>query len=763
MKQVKHGQSVWRKALTDAYEDHAQITDLTLRYGDAFPVSYTSEYQAKQCVFDIEKVEAALADNRIVLNLYRPNDVDLNKIRLKVYHVGAPITLSEVMPVLENMGLRVIAELPFEVKPEGADQSVWIHDFLLETPDVKDFVVIKDVKENFEKAFVKICDNEVENDGLNRLVLGAGTNWQETTILRAYVRYIKQLRMPFSRSYIEKALTENPQIARLLISMFKAQHDPNNQADAEKKVAECTAEIESELVSVLSGDFDRILRAIMTLIGCTLRTNYYQRQDDGSEKPYLSLKFDSGKIPFMVRPRPLREIFVYSPLVEAIHLRGDMIARGGLRWSDRHEDYRTEVLGLMKAQMVKNAVIVPTGSKGGFVVKTPTNTRDEFMAEGVRCYKTFITALLEITDNRSGKKIIPPKNVVRREGDDPYLVVAADKGTATFSDIANGLSQDHGFWLDDAFASGGSAGYDHKKMGITARGAWESVKYHFRLFNHNTQTEEFEVVGVGDMGGDVFGNGMLLSEKIRLSGAFNHLHIFCDPDPDVAKSFKERKRLFDIMGGWDKYNEKLLSKGGRIYNRSEKLLTLTPEIKERFDLTKDKVTPNELMTAMLKSRTDLLWFGGIGTYIKATKESHEAAGDKANDSLRVNADEVRAKVLGEGANLGITQLGRVEMAERGIALNTDFIDNSAGVDSSDHEVNIKILLTDVMSQKDYNMDIKARNKLLEKMTDEVAEHVLRHNYQQAQAISLMEMQARENLQAHEAFISRYGAFTRPES
>ncbi len=740
------------QALTEAYEDHQHITDMTLRYGEAFPVNYTLTYQAKQCVFDIEKVEAALTQNRIVLDLYRPNDVELNKIRLKVFHIGSPVTLSEVMPILEDMGLRAIAELPFEVKPEGAEESVWIHDFLLETPEIEDFIVIRDVKENFEKAFAKIWYNEVENDGLNRLVLSAGANWHEITILRAYVRYIKQLRLPFSRSYIEKALTENPKISRLLIDLFKAFHDPQRQKDSENLAAGATVAIDHELEKVLSSDYDRILRAMMTLIDNTLRTNYYQRQKDGSAKPYLSLKFNSGKIPFMPQPKPFREIFVYSPKVEAIHLRGDVIARGGLRWSDRHEDYRTEVLGLMKAQMVKNSVIVPMGSKGGFVVKTPTNSREEFMEEGIRCYKTFISGLLDITDNRKGAKVVPPKDVVRRDGDDPYLVVAADKGTATFSDIANGLSQDYNFWLDDAFASGGSAGYDHKKMGITARGAWESVKYHFRLFNHNTQTDDFEVIGVGDMGGDVFGNGMLLSEHIRLVGAFNHLHIFCDPDPDVAKSFKERKRLFEIVGGWDKYDTKTLSKGGRIYNRSDKLLELTPEIKQRFELTKDKVTPNELMQAMLKAKIDLMWFGGIGTYIKSTKESHSDAGDKANDALRVNADQVRAKVLGEGANLAVTQLGRVELGERGVAVNTDFIDNSAGVDSSDHEVNIKILLTDVMSQKEHNMDIKARNKLLEQMTEEVGDHVLRHNYQQAQAISLMEVQARETLQVHDQFI-----------
>ena len=740
------------QALSETYENQQIITDMNARYAEAFPVSYTMNYQAKQCVFDIEKIETLLKEKRIVLDLYRPNDIDLKKIRLKIFHKGSPVTLSDVMPILENMGLRVIAELPFDVKPAGCDESIWIHDFLLETPEIEDFVSINNVKENFEKAFVKIWDGDVENDGLNRLVLSAGANWHETTILRAYVRYIRQLRISFSRSYIEKALTTNPKISRLLIDMFKAFHDPAHGDNSANLVAGCAVAIDHELEKVTSSDYDRILRSVMTLIEVTLRTNYYQRHEDGSAKAYLSLKFDSDQIPFMPRPKPFREVFVYSPRVEAIHLRGDEIARGGLRWSDRHEDYRTEVLGLMKAQMVKNSVIVPMGSKGGFVVKTPTNSRDEFMEEGINCYKTFIRGLLDITDNRSGKKVIPPKNVVRRDGDDPYLVVAADKGTATFSDIANGLSQEYNFWLDDAFASGGSAGYDHKKMGITARGAWESVKYHFRLFNHDIQTQPFDVTGVGDMGGDVFGNGMLLSEQIRLVGAFNHLHIFCDPEPDIAKSFKERKRLFELVGGWDQYDEKTLSKGGRIYKRSDKMLTLTPEIKKRFDLSKDKVTPTELIIAILKARTDLLWFGGIGTYIKSADETNADAGDKANDALRVNADDVRAKVLGEGANLALTQLGRVELGQRGIAVNTDFLDNSGGVDSSDHEVNIKILLSDVMSQKEHNMDIKARNKLLEKMTDEVAEHVLRHNYQQAQAISLMEMQAHETLQAHEAFI-----------
>ena len=739
-------------ALVESLKDESSITKFTIKYGEAFPIGYRSRYRPKQAVFDIEKTELALEHNCLQLDLYRPEDIELKRLRLKLYNPGTPVTLSDVMPLLENMGLRAIAELPFEITPAKTEGGVWIHDFLLETPDIADFVDIPKTKENFEKAFVKIWNSEMENDGLNKLVLAANMNWHEITILRTYVRYLKQIGYPFSRAYIIKAINNNPKIGRLIVDMFKSFHDPANGKESESKAAGCAIGIDYELESVESLDEDRIMRTLTALVEATLRTNYYQRREDGSAKSYLSIKLDSKKVPELPEPRPYREIFVYSPQVEAIHLRGDKIARGGLRWSDRHEDFRTEVLGLMKAQMVKNSVIIPMGSKGGFVVKTPTKTREEFREEGINCYKTFIRGMLDITDNLKGKNVIPPENVVRRDGDDPYLVVAADKGTATFSDIANSISQEYGFWLDDAFASGGSAGYDHKKMGITARGAWESVKLHFRQLNHNTQTQPFDVTGCGDMSGDVFGNGMLLSEHINLIAAFNHLHIFVDPNPDAATSYKERKRLFDAVKGWDAYDTKLLSKGGRIYERDEKILELTPEIKQRLDIDKDKVTPNELIRAILKARTDLLWFGGIGTYIKSTKQSHADAGDKSTDALRVNASEVRAKVIGEGANLAVTQLGRIEFDEKGGKINTDFIDNSGGVDSSDHEVNIKILLTDVMRQTSSDMDIKSRNKLLESMTEEIAAHVLRNNYQQAQALSLAEFQARENLQLQEDFI-----------
>lgn len=739
-------------ALIECLDCDRSVTDFTIRYGDAFPIAYRSRYRPKQAIFDIQKIEKVLETKSLQLDLYRPDDVELSRLRLKVYNPEKPVTLSDIMPMLENLGLRAIAELPYEITPAESESSVWIHDFLLETPAIEGHVDIRTVKENFEKAFVKIWYDQMEDDGLNKLVLSANLNWHEITILRTYVRYLKQIRYPFSRTYIEQALNNNSKISRLIVDLFKSFHNPQNGKEAESKAAGCAIAIDHELEAVDSLDEDRILRILTALIEATLRTNYYQRQEDGSAKSYLSIKLDSKMVPELPEPKPYREIFVYSPKVEAIHLRGDKIARGGLRWSDRHEDFRTEVLGLMKAQMVKNSVIIPMGSKGGFVVKNPSKDRNIFREQGIECYKIFIRGLLDITDNLKGTNVIPPANVVRRDGDDPYLVVAADKGTATFSDIANGISQEYNFWLDDAFASGGSAGYDHKKMGITARGAWESVKLHFRQLNHNTQTQEFDAIGVGDMGGDVFGNGMLLSEKIRLIAAFNHLHIFVDPEPDVAKSFKERQRLFEDVKGWDEYNQKILSSGGRIYSRNEKILELTPEIKKRFDIQKDKATPNELIRAILKARTDLLWFGGIGTYIKATKESHADAGDKSNDALRIDASELHAKVIGEGANLGVTQLGRIEFSERGGKINTDFIDNSGGVDSSDHEVNIKILLTDVMRQKDNPMDLKARNKLLEKMTEEIAEHVLRNNYQQAQALSLAELQAKENLQIQDEFI-----------
>ena len=744
----------WSEKIALALEEEdfheADVNRLTIKYGDAFPVNYTETYKAKSAVSDIHKIEAVMETQNLQLDLYRLDSLPDNRLRLKLYNAGEPIILSDVMPILGHLGLRAISELPFKITPANSDQSVWVHDFLLESEGA---VKMDNAKVIFEGAFVQIWNKSTDSDNLNKLILTAQLPWRDVIILRCYMKYMRQVAAPYSQSFLQTTLTKHAGIAGLLVDLFYAQLDPAQQDGVEKAANAIVKKIETALQKVDSLNEDQAIRMLCDMVKATLRTNFFQAGADGAaHKEYLSIKLDSQAIDILPRPKPYREIFVYSTQVEAIHLRGDMIARGGLRWSDRLEDFRTEVLSLMKAQMVKNSVIVPMGSKGGFVVKTKTTTREEFKAAGIACYQTFIRGLLDITDNLDGDAVIPPADTVRRDGDDPYLVVAADKGTATFSDIANNLSQEYGFWLDDAFASGGSAGYDHKKMGITARGAWESVKLHFRELNRNTQAQNFDVIGVGDMGGDVFGNGMLLSEHICLIGAFNHLHIFCDPDPDPKTTYMERKRLFDDVSGWDAYDEKRLSKGGRIYSRADKALELTPEIQKRFDIAESKVTPNALIQAMLKARTDLLWFGGIGTYIKATTESDSDVGDKANDLLRIDAPDLRAKVIGEGANLGVTQLGRIEFAQNGGRLNSDFIDNSGGVDSSDHEVNIKILLSAVMQSKEHDMDLKARNKLLENMTKDIEDHVLRHNYQQAQAVSLTELNAAENLQIHDDFI-----------
>lgn len=740
------------EALLHKLKDSEEAKRLTLRYGEAFPLGYQELYKPSQAVHDIAKVETVLQTERLGIDLYRTDDCSADKVRLKIFHPQTPMSLSAIMPMLWNMGLQALTETPFEVCAEEVERTVWVHDFLLEVePSCRNFDLGK-VKGVFEEALENIWTGVIENDALNRLVLGGGLPGREAVIIRAYVRYLRQVGTPFSTRYIERCLTNNPAICRDMIALFMALNDP--KGGKQKSADALQAGINKALESVSSLDEDRILRSILTLVNATLRTNFFQTNADGAAKPCLSFKLDSKAIPDLPEPKPYREIFVYSPRVEAVHLRSDVIARGGIRWSDRHEDFRTEILSLMKAQQVKNSVIVPMGAKGGFVVKQPPadGNRAAMQAEGIECYKVFVRGLLDITDNRKGTKVVPPKDVVRRDSDDPYLVVAADKGTATFSDIANGLSTEYGFWLGDAFASGGSAGYDHKKIGITARGAWESIMRHFRELGHDTQTKPFDVVGVGDMGGDVFGNGLLRSEQARLIGAFNHVHIFCDPNPDPAATFKERVRLFNAVKGWDEYNVKLLSKGGRIYNRKDKALELTPEIRARFDINKDKVTPTELIQAILRSRTDLLFFGGIGTYIKSTKETHADAGDRTNESLRINANEIRAKVIGEGANLAMTQRSRIEAAQNGVKLNADFIDNSGGVDCSDHEVNIKILLAEIMSGKDNTLTAQSRNKLLEQMTEEVAALVLRDNYQQAQALSLMELQAVDHLSLQARFI-----------
>ena len=731
----------WSDRLSDALiEAHGgeKGLDLLHRYADAFDAGYRESHDGARTLQDIDIIEDVLATGAIGLHIYRPPEDPKTQIRFKVYHPDRPIPLSDVLPLFEHMGFKVMVELEHEATIEdGEKRKILIHDFGLQSRDGSG-VDLDAIGENLKEAFRRVWDGETESDGFNALVPSVGLDWREVVILRAYSKFLRQAGIAFSQAYMEQTLAGNGLITRQIVDLFLTLFDLDAKG-AKAKAKRIRQRLKKNLDGVVSADEDRILRRFINAVDSTLRTNFFQTAADGKPKPYLSFKLDSKNLDELPLPRPLCEIFVYSPRVEGVHLRFGKVARGGLRWSDRREDFRTEVLGLVKAQQVKNAVIVPVGSKGGFVVKRPPQggDRDAFLAEGIECYKTFISGLLDLTDNYVGTRVKPPRNVIRRDGDDPYLVVAADKGTATFSDIANGVSEDYGHWLGDAFASGGSQGYDHKKMGITAKGAWESVKRHFRETGIDIQNQDFTVVGVGDMSGDVFGNGMLLSKHIKLIGAFNHLHIFVDPDPDPAKSLVERQRLFRLpRSAWTDYDKKLISHGGAIYERSAKSLRLSPEARALFEVPKDQVTPNELLSYMLKAQVDLMWFGGIGTYIKASSESDLDVGDRANDTIRVNGAEIRCKVLGEGANLGATQLGRIEYALRGGRLNTDSIDNSAGVDCSDHEVNIKILIDSVVAKG--RLSAAQRNKLLASMTNEVGSLVLRHNYLQTQAMTMIE-------------------------
>ena len=732
----------WADRLEQALiEDRGEERGLRLlrRYAKAFPTSYQDHFNAQTAVFDIARIEEALSGGQLAMNLYRPIEAGEEEVRFKIFVAGDPVPLSDVLPMLEHMGLKVISEIPYDVRPANAEQPVWMHDFAMRTEDGL-AIDLGQVKDAFHETFAWVWRAQMDDDGFNKLVLRAGLKAREVQILRAYCKYLRQARIPFSQEYMQQTLARNPRIARKLVDLFLARFAPDEAAGggpAEERAAALLDEIEAALEGVANLDEDRIIRRFLNCMEMTLRTNFAQVGADEGPKPYLAFKFDSRHIDELPRPRPFREIFVYGPRVEGVHLRFGMVARGGLRWSDRREDFRTEVLGLAKTQQVKNAVIVPVGSKGGFVVKRPPPEAgpEALLDEGIACYKTFISGLLDLTDNLKAGEVVPPANVIRRDGDDPYLVVAADKGTATFSDIANEVSARYGFWLDDAFASGGSAGYDHKKMGITARGAWESVKRHFRENGKDIQCEDFTVLGVGDMPGDVFGNGMLLSRHIKLIGAFNHMHVFVDPDPDPERSWAERERLFALpRSAWSDYDGTLISKGGGVFDRKAKSIKISPQMKARFALAVDRVTPNELIGAMLKADVELLWFGGIGTYVKSSQESHLDAGDRTNDGLRVDAAELRCRVIGEGANLGMTQRARVEYALQGGRLNTDSIDNAAGVDCSDHEVNIKILLSGIEAAGD--MTRKQRNELLERMTDEVAELVLRDNYLQTQSITV---------------------------
>ncbi len=724
---------------------------LAARYGKAFPTSYMERFNAEFALRDVQGIETLINGAGVGLNLYRMIEDADHVVRFKIYHPGRALPLSDCLPMMENMGLRVIGEEPFEISL-GGDQTIWIHNFLMEEQDGEG-IDLSAVKVSFEEAFEKVWAGEVEDDGFNRLVLKAGLGWRQVVVLRALCKYLRQTGVAFSQDYMEQTLAGNHSISRMISALFQVRFDPEAGPDRQARADQLAADIIDGLEAVDSLDEDRILRRFLNLVQAGLRTNFFQTAENGGPKPYLSIKFDSQAVDELPLPRPFREIFVYSPRVEGIHLRGGKVARGGLRWSDRREDFRTEVLGLMKAQMVKNAVIVPVGSKGGFVPKRlpVSGGREAAQEEAIDCYKIFIRGLLDLTDNLAGQEVISPPQVERYDDDDPYLVVAADKGTATFSDIANGVAIEYGFWLGDAFASGGAKGYDHKAMGITARGAWEAVKRHFREMDRDIQKEDFTVIGCGDMSGDVFGNGMLLSKHIRLLAAFDHRNIFIDPAPDAAISWKERNRLFALSrSSWEDYDAKLISKGGGVFDRKAKAIELNLEIKRLTGLMAKTVTPNELIHALLQVEADLLWFGGIGTYIKAGSENDLDVGDRANDAVRVDGAEVRCKVIGEGGNLGITQLGRLEIVQNGGRLNTDAIDNSAGVDCSDHEVNIKVLVDAVVA--DGEMTGKQRDRLLVEMTEEVGALVLRDNYLQNQALSVLQQGSPALLQAHARYM-----------
>ena len=734
-----------------AHHGEERGTALFRRYGKSFPAGYVEEFAPEFAVADIDQIDEACRSNKFAMRLYRRGDGESGSLGLKIYHANTPVPLSELLPPLENMGLKVLTERPhhirFEAENPGAPDNVWIHDLTMKTADDLE-IDVEAMRESFHEAFEKIWGGEAEDDGFNRLVLKARLSWREVVVLRAVAKYLRQARIPFSQTYKEETLARHAGLAGLLARYFVARFDPARVA-AKDEVPALHAEILKTLDAVESVDEDRILRRFLNVIESTLRTNFFQTMPDGTPKPYLSFKLDSGALDGLPLPRPFYEIFVYSPRMEGIHLRGGKVARGGIRWSDRREDFRTEVLALMKAQMVKNAVIVPVGAKGGFIVKRPPvdGSREAIQDEGIACYQTLIRGLLDLTDNRVKDSIVPPKQVVRHDGDDPYLVVAADKGTATFSDIANALSAEYGFWLGDAFASGGGTGYDHKKMAITARGAWESVKRHFRELDRDIATEAFTCIGVGDMSGDVFGNGALQSHTMRLLGAFNHRHIFIDPNPDPEKSYAERKRLFDLpRSNWSDYDRAVMSEGADIFERSAKTLKLSPQARAVFGIERETITPNELIKVLLRAEVDLLFFGGIGCYVKSSAETDADANDRANDATRIDGKMIRAKIVAEGANLGMTQRGRIEFALKGGALNTDAIDNSGGVDCSDHEVNIKILLDSMVADGD--MTVKQRNQLLAEMTDDVAALVLRSNYRQTQTITVEQSRAPHYLEAH---------------
>jgi glutamate dehydrogenase len=727
-----------------------QAASLSLfnRYSDAFSAAYREAFSPADSLADIATIESLTPEHpRTVVFNRREGDAS-TRASLKVFALGEPIALSSRVPLLEDMGFTVINERTYRVTPLNADEAsrVWLHDMTLERKSGA-ALNIEALKPRVEGLMMALFSSQTESDGYNALIHEAEIGWRDIAVLRCYSRYLRQIKFGLGQEYLWSALNRYPESARNLGQLFTTRFDPNlavSILDRAAKEAEISAAIDADLANVSSLDDDRILRRFLNLIQSTIRTNFYQREADGSYRQTIAMKFKSNLVEGLPLPRPEFEIYMDSPRVEGLHLRFGKVARGGLRWSDRPQDFRTEILGLVKAQQVKNAVIVPVGAKGGFVPKLlpPSSNREAWLKEGTEAYKIFIASLLELTDNLVDEKLIPPQNTVRHDQDDPYLVVAADKGTATFSDTANAISLAKHHWLGDAFASGGSVGYDHKKMGITARGAWEAVKRHFREINIDIQTTPFTVVGVGDMSGDVFGNGMLLSPAIKLIAAFDHRDIFLDPTPDIAKTFTERQRMFDLpRSSWQDFDKNLISKGGGIFSRNLKEMPLSPEVQAMLNLFQTKATPQEVMTAILKAQADLLWFGGIGTYICASGETNEQVSDRANDAIRITGSQVQAKVIGEGANLGATQLGRIEAAQAGVRLNTDAIDNSAGVNTSDVEVNIKIAL----AKLDGELDADARIKLLASMTDEVGTLVLRNNYLQSLALSMSQTRKLEDL------------------
>ncbi|NED97320.1 NAD-glutamate dehydrogenase [Phytoactinopolyspora alkaliphila] len=774
-KQLMAATRAWTDDFSDALAEQVgeeSAARLLRRYKDGFPEGYKEDFPARTAASDVRRLEELADVDGLSLNLYRPVGAPSNSRRLKIYRTGTPISLTHILPLLSRMGVEVVDERPYEIVRHESETAAYIYDFGLRLEGIRTADGDR-LKESFQDAFIAVWRGDAESDGFNALVPLAGLSWREASVLRAYAKYLRQAGSTFSQSYLEECLTTHVGVARMLVELFDVRFNPERASGPEARdsaVTAVTERIEQALDAVASLDQDRILRSFLGLIQATLRTSFFRSdpQGDGRAGTAISFKLDSQKIQDLPAPRPRYEIWVYSPRVEGVHLRYGAVARGGLRWSDRREDFRTEILGLVKAQAVKNSVIVPVGAKGGFVGKRlpdPSVDREAWLAEGIECYKTFIRGMLDITDNRDDDgTVLPPAGVVRHDGDDPYLVVAADKGTASFSDIANQVSKEYGFWLGDAFASGGSAGYDHKAMGITARGAWESVKRHFREMGRDCQNEDFTVVGIGDMSGDVFGNGMLLSRHIRLVAAFDHRHIFLDPNPDAATSYEERRRLFDLpRSSWNDYSSDLISQGGGIHSRTTKKIPITPQVAERLSIDSSvrSMTPAELMRAILTAPVDLLWNGGIGTYVKASTESHAEVGDKANDAIRVDAVQLRCACVAEGGNLGLTQRGRVEYAlntsgvadgERDRRINTDAIDNSAGVDTSDHEVNIKILLDGVVRAGD--LTEKQRNTLLTEMTDEIAELVLATNYGQNVALANAVRNAPNLAHVHRAYMSR---------